>query len=1114
MSECPACGHDNQAGAKFCSECAASMRETLAPAREERKVVTVLFADLVGFTARSEQLDPEDVRAFLNPYYIRLRTELERYGGTVEKFIGDAVMALFGAPVAHEDDPERAVRAALAIRDWMVAQDGEFPLRIGVNTGEVLVALGARPAQGEGMASGDVVNTTARLQTAAPVNGILVGEMTYRATSHVIRYRPADAVTAKGKALPVPAWEALEARSRHGVDVGATSRTPLAGRVREFGVLKDALQRAEDDRSVHLVTLAGVPGIGKSRLVAELFRTIQERPRERLAWRQGRSLPYGEGITFSALSEMVKAQAGILETDTSAEAETKLRASVAELMSDPSDARWVERHLRPLAGLSVAEADSTGGRREESFAAWTRFFAALAEVGPLVLVFEDLHWADDNMLDFVEHIAGWSAGGPLLVLCTARPELLERRTSWGGGMRNSTTLWLTALSDEETSALITSLPDGPVMTAATRRILLDRAGGNPLYAEQFVRVLEERGDGDAMMLPETVQGIIAARLDALPEAEKRLLQSAAVIGKVFWLGAVTQVGGAEPQTAEKQLHALERKDFVLRAPHSSLANESEYSYLHVLVRDVAYGQIPRAQRAEQHLLAAEWLSSLGRVEDNAEMVAHHYRVAIDLRRATGQPISNALAQRARSSLRDAGDRAYGLDAYDSASDFYEAALELAPAGSLDHAQLLFLLAKTRAIHGDFTLELLTAARVELLACGDRETAAEAEENLAGQHWRRGHRTLCFEHLARARELVESSEPSRVKAYVYSSLAKFHSVAEEDEAAIRFGREALEMGRTLGLDRVRARALTAIGDSKVHAGDLTGVADLEHAMAIAVEANANFEFCQAAGNLASGEWERGNIERGFALFERGEELALRHGLLGVARWNQGERVAYSYVLGHWQESQDLADAFLGEVEAGSPHYQASTCYSVRAQVRLGRDDVEGAIGDADRAIALARSAGDPQSLQPALANGAYLYGEAGDPERAGTLADEFLAALQEGGGIGFSIVSLHTLAWTLARQGRGEALLRALPHRDVPWIHAARAFAEGDLRRAADICKSVHATTEEARDRLWLAEDLLRSGLRADAGIELQLALDFYRSVRATRYEREAEALMSRGVSAG
>jgi class 3 adenylate cyclase len=327
---CRSCRYENQPGARFCSECGARLAAAAPAPVAERKVVTVLFADLVGFTARAEQLDPEDVRAVLSPYYARLRAELERFGGTVEKFIGDAVMALFGAPAAHEDDPERAVRAALAIRDW-ACEAGRVEVRLGVATGEALVTLGARPAHGEGMAAGDVVNTAARLQAAAPVNGVLAGERTYRATRAVIDYRPAGSVAAKGKSQPVPVWEAVAARARLGVDLPHEARTALVGRDRELDLLADGLARVRAERSPQLVTLVGVPGIGKSRLVYEL-RRIADAEGELIAWRQGLSLPYGEGVSFWALTEIVKAQAGILESDTTSEADAKLAAMVTSVM--------------------------------------------------------------------------------------------------------------------------------------------------------------------------------------------------------------------------------------------------------------------------------------------------------------------------------------------------------------------------------------------------------------------------------------------------------------------------------------------------------------------------------------------------------------------------------------------------------------------------------------------------------------------------------------------------------------------------------------------------------------------------------------------------------------
>ena len=481
----------------------------MAEPHRERKVVTVLFADLVGFTARAEELDPEDVEAILRPYHAGLRTELERFGGTVEKFIGDAVMALFGAPVAHEDDPERAVRAALAIRDW-VSEQGEIQVRIAVHTGEALINLGARPESGEGMAAGDVVNTTARLQSAAPRNGILVGESTYRATRPAIDYREAGAVEAKGKTVPVRVWEAVAARSRVTSEAVSVS-SPLVGRDRELAVLSELLVRVRDEASPQLVTLVGVPGIGKSRLVHELMQIV-ERGGVLTYWRRGRSLPYGEAVPLWALSEMVKAQAGILEGDDPDAVHDKLHEEVSRLIPERREATWVESHLRPLVGAG-GEDEQPADRRDEAFTAWRRLFEGMAEDRPLVLVFEDLHWADDDLLDFVDHLVEWASGVPILIVATARPELLERRPAWGGGKLNATTLSLAPLSEAHTSRLLVSLLDRPLLAAEALADLLARAGGNPLYTEQYAQMLREGADNADLPVPESIQGVIAARLD-------------------------------------------------------------------------------------------------------------------------------------------------------------------------------------------------------------------------------------------------------------------------------------------------------------------------------------------------------------------------------------------------------------------------------------------------------------------------------------------------------------------------------------------------------------------------------------------------------------------------
>ncbi len=654
-------------------------------------------------------MDPEDVEELLAPYHSRLRSELERYGGTVEKFIGDAVMALFGAPVAHEDDPERAVRAALAIRDWARESEG-VEVRVAVHTGEALVTLGARPSEGEGMAAGDVVNTAARLQAAAPVNGIIVGEQTYRATRAAIDYREAVPVVAKGKGDPIAVWEALQARSRLGTEVLDHVAGELVGRERELAALRAALDRVREERSSQLVTLVGVPGIGKSRLLYELSR-VADAEAELIIWRQGRCLAYGDGVTLWALSEIVKAQAGILEADTEAVASDKLDRAVEDV-ADPADAAWIEAHLRPLTGLEE-ESQLGGDRRGEAFAAWRRYFEELAARHPLVLVFEDLQWADESLLDFVDELADWVTGVPLLVVCTARPELLSRRPGWGGGKLNASTFALEPLSDEETARLMAKRLEQPVLPADVQRTLLDRAGGNPLYAEQFAQLYLERGSVEELPLPETLQGIIAARLDDLLAEEKALLHSASVVGKVFWTGAL----GVDTTAMEDALHSLERKGFVRRQRRSSVAGEVELAFAHALVRDVAYGQIPRAERVRRHCEVATWIESLGRPEDHAEMVAYHWRSALELADAAGHDVVD-IATSARVALRAAGDRAYAVNGYAAGAAYYEEALALWPESDAEKPDLLFRYARALYIAADDRSgSAIEEARDALLAAG-------------------------------------------------------------------------------------------------------------------------------------------------------------------------------------------------------------------------------------------------------------------------------------------------------------------------------------------------------------------------------------------------------------
>jgi tetratricopeptide (TPR) repeat protein len=612
-----------------------------------------------------------------------VRQEIERYGATVEKFVGDAVMAVYGAPVAHEDDAERPVRAGLAILEAIVELNEAVPgldlqVRVGINTGEAVVALGASAERGEGVVTGDVVNTASRIQSAAPVNGVAVSEQTYSATSRVFDYESLEPVTVKGKAQPLPLWCAKAARSRYGGDVRRQFKTPFVGRELEKPLLIATFERAMQQRSPQVLTVVGEPGVGKTRLIGELLSYVHARP-EITRWRQGRCLPYGEGITFWALGELIKAEAGILESDSPEVAADKLDTSIPP---DEPERQWLLQRLAPLVGAESA----SSAERQELFTAWRRFLEGLAATRRTVLVFEDLHWADDALLAFLEYLTEWSQDVPLLVLCAARPELYERRPAWGAGQRNAQTINLSPLTDTETAELVSYLTMSVVLSPAFERAVLERAGGNPLYAEEFARLLADRGVDPGRELlaesdvPDSIQALIAARLDTLPPERKSLLQDAAVIGKVFWAGALAEIAGRNEEELEQALHELARKELVRPARSSSMEAEAEYSFWHLLVRDVAYSQIPRAQRARRHRAAAMWLERKAgdRLEDLAEVLAHHYLQALDLAEASGDTAqAGELARPARRFLTLAGDRALGLDTAQAEARLARA-LELTP----------------------------------------------------------------------------------------------------------------------------------------------------------------------------------------------------------------------------------------------------------------------------------------------------------------------------------------------------------------------------------------------------------------------------------------------------
>jgi class 3 adenylate cyclase len=1101
--DCPNCGTANPEQARFCLSCGTALAasSTQPAAREERKVVTAVFADLVGFTARAEQLDPEDVERILRPYHDHLRTDFERFGGTVEKFIGDAVMAVFGAPTAHEDDAERAVRAALAIRDWAREQDG-VELRIGVNTGEALVSVDARPELGQSMVKGDVINTAARLQAAAPANGVLVGETTYHATKAAIDYRVAEAVVAKGKAEPVRVWEALAPHSRQGVDVRQTGGATLVGRATELDALLQGIARARSAREPQLVTLVGVPGIGKSRLTWEFFRGL-DAEREVYTWRQGRSLPYGEGVSFWALGEMVKAEAGILETDDSAAAGMKLENSVAAVVADESQHGWVTDHLRPLLGLAVDE-DHSADRRAEAFAAWRRYIEALAERNTLILTFEDLHWADDGLLDFIDYIAEWASAVPLLILGTARPELLARRPGWGGGKRNALTLSLAPLSDDETTALIHALLMRPLLAADVQQELIERAGGNPLYAEEFVRLVEE--GRLEQNLPENVQAIIAARLDALPTAEKELIRQAAVLGKVFWLGGLAHVSGRSRWAVEEGLHKLERREFVRRERSSSVATETEYAFRHALMRDVAYEQLPRAERAERHRRAAEWTESLGRPDDTAEMLAYHYLAALEYARAAGRPV-DAMVAPALVALSNAAERASALNSFASAGRFYAAALELTGLDDPRRPMLLFGSGRSQQAvgHAD-AVSTLEAASAALAAAGNRDKAAEAELLVADFYWHIGDRRQKDEHLGRAQELIDRGGPTPSRAIVLSELTRYSMIREDAPAAVEYGEQAIALARQLKMPSVEAHALDSVGTARFMAGDRAGLKQLEQALEIARAAN-SVEQGRSLNNLSVATWLGGDIQRSHELRLESARLEQGYGRTFAARFAEGFAIATSFFLGDWDEFVEAARRFHAAHSELGQQYQDYFIDGHIAQLMAARGQDDEALSLARRVAEWGRQMREGQALLPAMSALATVQLILGRDHDALETVRE-LSGLTTPNLIVFPLTPVAALARDPAL---AELLRGMLPdyEGDWPWLAALRAMVDDDRPRAAVILDGMGVKPVAAMARTEGAARLAAAGRHAEADALLRQALEFWRRVKANRFIGLCEGLLSK-----
>ena len=955
--------------------------------KEERKVVSILCVDLVGFVARSDQADPEDIRTTLRPYYTCVRRELVRWGGTVEKFIGDAVMAAFGAPVAHEDDAERAVRAALriveAVQELNAAEPGlELALRAAVTTGEAVVARGARTVEGGGIATGDVVNTAARLQAIAPVGAVVVDEATYRTTRHLVDYEALDPVSVKEQVEPIQVWHAKASRGPYGADSAEATPSPFIGRTHELALLKALYARAAREGSAQLVTVAGEPGVGKSRLVRE-FRAFVDWQPERARWRQGRCLPYGEGITFWALGEIVKSQAGILESDSPHEASDKLAAAIGAIIEDPTERDWLKTRLALLVGASAPGAGGPA-ERSESFAAWRRFLEAVADDRPLVLVFEDVHWAGAALLEFVEYLVDWATGLPFLVVCTTRPELFERHPGWGGGKRDSTTISLAPLSREETSRLIAAHLPGVELPGETQIALLERAGGNPLYAGEFARMLADRGiverrgqtmqvaAGADIPIPETVQAVIAARLDTLPAERKALLHDAAVVGTVFWVGALAFMSGLDERAVEaRACERSPRKELLRPVRNSSVKGEAEYSFRHLLIRDVAYQQIPRAARVRKHRAAAAWIERLAgdRVTDHADILAHHYGQALQLAKAAGlDDDTHELEVQVRRFLIMAGDRALEFDAR-KAEAFYRQALKLSPPRHPDRARLLGKTAEAALVGGRLSEAQrdFEEAIVEFRAQGEILGAGEAMVRLARTYWFRGETDRKRALLAQAIELLEREPPGRELALAYTHSAADHMVANRSPDCAAWSEKALALAQELGLDAEAIRARQLRGLARCQLSDLVGgLADLREALRLSLDLGLGNETIRSYGNLGDWVWVVEGPARGLDVKRAGIEFGERRGLTLPVMWAKAETLWPLFDLGQWDELLRIAGDLIERDRRQGGGQVTVVALTYMAYVFVCRGELSQAQALAEEFLPRSREIRDPQVLVPAVA----------------------------------------------------------------------------------------------------------------------------------------------------
>jgi class 3 adenylate cyclase/tetratricopeptide (TPR) repeat protein len=1120
---CPSCGTQNALGVKFCGECGAPLSEAaatspaaIAAPAAERRLVSVLFADLVGFTTASEGRDAEETRELLSRYFDTARAIVERYGGTVEKFIGDAVMAVWGTPVATEDDAERAVRAGLDLVAAVPDLDPALNARAGVLTGEAAVTLGAA---GQGMVAGDLVNTAARIQSEAEPGAVLVGEATKRATEAAIAYSAAGEHELKGKAERVSLWRALRVTAGRGGALKSVGiEPPFVGRDRELRLVKELFHATSDERRAHLVSVIGIAGIGKSRLGWEFFKYM-DGVQEGVWWHRGRCLAYGEGVVFWALAEMVRMRAGITEGEELASAASKLRASVGQFVPDDEERGFVEPRLLHLLGLE----DGPTRGKEELFGAWRLFFERMAEQGPVALLFEDLQWADAALVEFIAHLLEWARQQPIFVLCLARPELQGRHPEFGQGS-HQTTLSLAPLSERSMRGLLDGFVPG--LPEELRERILVRSEGVPLYAVETVRMLLDRslvveqdgayrlaGEVAELEVPETLQGLIAARLDGLAAEERRLLQDASVLGKTFTKEALAELSGVAESELDPLLSALVRKEVLGVQADPRSPERGQYGFLQDLVRRVAYETLARRDRKTRHLAAARQLEGTFGAADQeiAEVVAAHYLAAYEAQ--VDADDATEIKARARELLARAAERAASLGALGEARRSYEQAAELA-----DEPVERALLLEKASVKAMSNAESEAAERglrsaLELLTqAGELHAAARVSGQLGNVEVITGRGEQGLRRMEEAFEVVSTDEPDADVADLAARLGRALALAGEVERSAEANELALEVAQALRLPETLSRALGTKAILTRAAGrPEEELALLRHAVRYALENDLAQQSASGYGNLSDACFQSDRY--GEALEALGEAVALarRSGERASELFALSETTYALTMTGRWGEAVAIFDELPEEqlrtnINLGSVLCGVLEIFLHRGQLERARellsffDYLESEVRQ-DRAI----RAGARAALL-------HAEGKLGEAIEAGSEAagiPDVPQAVKQG------LVWAVESALALGERGRADELLTTVealpPGLRAPFLEAQAQRFRARMSNDEAGFKSAAAGFREYDIPFWLAVTLLEHGeLTGDASL-LDEAREIFDRLEATPWLERVDASAHKGA---